>query len=142
MSYLRLRHWIIGAGVLACLFAPNISFGTENQAVVYEFPPNFKGWVLIQYEDPGCAALPSGTGSIHVSIPESGCACTSDALPLGLRPSRFERVHPDGTREILPFRFHDDSSEIWSWAQGRDLPGRSPRRSFAKHFSWVARRST
>ena len=142
MSYLRLRHWIIGTGVLAYLFAPNISFGTENQQVVYEFPPHFKGWVLIQWEDPACPALPSKPGSIQIPIPESGCACTSDALPLGLRPSRFERVHPDGTRETLLSGFHDDSSEIWSHITGMGLPGRSSRRSFAKHFSWVARRSS
>ena len=40
MSYLRLRHWIIGAGILVCLFAPNISFGGGNEEVVYEFPPH------------------------------------------------------------------------------------------------------
>jgi hypothetical protein len=143
MSYLRLRHWIIGAGILVFLFSPKISFGSENQAVIYEFPPHFKGWVLIQYEDPACAALPSGTGSIHVPIPESGCACTSDALPLGFRSIRFERVHPDSTREVIPSRVHDDSSEIWIVAQGRGLTGwgRSPSYSFAKHFSWGARRS-
>jgi hypothetical protein len=110
MPHLRLRHWIIGAGILVFLFAPKISFGSENQEVVYEFSPHFKGWVLIQYEDPACNPLPSGTGSIHVPIPESGCACTSDALPPGLRPRRFERVHPDGRREVLPSQFHDDSS--------------------------------
>ena len=143
MSHLRLRHWIIGAGVLLCLFAPNISFGGGNQEVVYEFLPHFKGWVLIQYEDPTCDALPSGTGSIHVPIPESGCACTSDALPLGFRPHRLERVHPDGTREVIPFRFHDDSSEVWNWGTGMG-PSRSVHKphSFAKHSSWVARRST
>ena len=119
MAYLRLRHWIVGAGILVCLLAPNISFGGGNQEVVYEFPPHFKGWVLIQYEDPGCTALPSGTGSIQVSIPESGCACTSDALPLGFGSIRFERVHPDGTREVIPSRVHDDGSEIWSRGTGK-----------------------
>jgi hypothetical protein len=120
VSYLRLRHWIIGAGILVCLFAPNISFGSGNEEVVYEFPPShFKGWVLIQYEDPACAALPSGTGSIHVPILKSGCACTSDALPLGFRSTRFERVHPDGTREVIPSRVHDDSSEIWHRGPGK-----------------------
>lgn len=110
---------MIGAGVLLCLFTPTISFGGENQAVIYEFPPHFKGWVLIQYEDPACAALPSGTESIQISIPESGCVCTSDALPLGFRSRRFERVHPDGTKEVIPSRVHDDSSEIWSWVTGK-----------------------
>ena len=136
MSYFRLRHWIIGAGVLACLFAPNISFGGGNQEVVYEFPPHFKGWVLIQYEDPACAALPSGTGSIHVPILESGCACTSDAPPLGLRPNRYERIHPDGTKEALLFRWHDDSSEIWSQITGMG-PSRSVRKKFLREAFFV-----
>ena len=39
MPHLRLRHWIIGAGILVFLFSPKISFGSENQAVIYEFPP-------------------------------------------------------------------------------------------------------
>ena len=136
MSYLRLRYWMVGAGVLVFLFAPNISLGTDNQAVGYEFPPQFKGWVLIQYEDQGCAALPSGTGSIQVYIPESGCACTSDAPPLGFRPNRFERVHPDGTREIIPFRYHDDSSEIWSQITGMG-PSRSVRKKFLREAFFV-----
>ena len=117
--HLRLRHWIVGACILVLLFAPNNSFGTGNEEVVYEFPPRFKGWVLIQWEDPACAALPSKPGSIHIPIPESGCACTSDALPLGLRPNRYERIHSDGTKEVVPFRWHDDSSEIWSHISGR-----------------------
>lgn len=116
--HLRVRHWIIGAGVLLFLSAPNISLGTENQAVVYEFSPHFKGWVLIQYEDPACAALPTGTGSIQISIPESGCACTSAALPLGFRSIRFERVHQNGTREVIRSPVQDDSSEIWSRGTG------------------------
>ena len=118
MLHLRVRHWIIGAGVLTFLVAPSISFGTENQAVVYEFVPHFKGWVLIQWQDPACPALPSKPGSIHIPIPESGCACTSDSLPLGMRPTRYERVHSDGKREILPSGFHDDSAEIWSHITG------------------------
>ena len=101
------------------LFAPNSLLGTGPQEVVYEFPPPFKGWVLIQYEDPACAALPFEPGILHIPIPETGCACTSDPLPLGPRLRRFERVHPDGTKEVVPFRWHDDSSEIWSHITGR-----------------------
>lgn len=119
MSYLRLRQWIVGVGVLVCLFAPNNILGAGNEEVVYEFPPHFKGWVLIQWEDPACPALPYKPGSIQIPIPESGCACTSDAMPLGFRQRRFERVHPDGTREVIPFRWHDDSSEIWSMGTGK-----------------------
>ena len=136
MSYLRLRYWMIGAGVFVCLFAPNISFGGGNQEVIYEFPPHFKGWVLIQYEDPACAALPSGTTSIHVSIPESGCACTSDALPLGFRQRRFERVHPDGTREVIPFRDHDNSSEIWNMVTAMG-PSRSVQKTLLRSSFFV-----
>ena len=136
MSHLRLRHWIIGAGVLVCLFAPNISFGGGNEEVVYEFPPHFKGWVLIQYDDPACAALPSGTGSIHVPIPESGCACTSDALPRGFRSRRFERVHPDGTREVIPSPVQDDSSEIWSRGTGMG-PSKSVQKTLLRSSFFV-----
>ena len=136
IAHLRLRHWIVGAGALVCLFAPNISFGTESQEMAYESPPHFKGWILIQYEDPACAALPSGTASILVSIPESGCACTSDALPLGFRLRRLERVHPDGTREVIPFRFHDDSSEVWNWGTGMG-PSRSIRKTLLREAFFV-----
>ena len=34
-------------------------------------------------------------------------------------PNRYERIHPDGTKEVVPFRWHDDSSEIWSHITGR-----------------------
>ena len=118
MTYLRLRYWIVGAGMLVCFFAPNNSFGTGPEEVVYEFPPHFKGWVLIQWEDPACAALPSKPGSIHIPIPESGCACTSDLPLFGFRPTRYERIHLDGTKEVLLSRLGDDSSDIRSHITG------------------------
>lgn len=119
MSYLRLRYWIIGAGVLVLLFVLNVLFGIGNQWVIYDLTPHFKGWVLIQYEDPACDVLPTGTWSIHIPIPESGCVCTSDAPALRFRQTRYERVHPDGTREDIPHRWQDDSSEIWGHITGK-----------------------
>ena len=136
MSYLRLRHWMVGAGILVVLFAPNNILEAGNEEEVYEFSPHFKGWVLIQWEDPACPALPSKSGSIQIPIPESGCACTSDAPPLGFRPNRFERVHPDGIREILPSGSHDDSSEIWSQITGMG-PSRSVRKKFLREALFV-----
>ena len=44
------------------VFAAKISIGSENEEVVYEFSPHFKGWVLIQYEDPVCSACHLGRG--------------------------------------------------------------------------------
>lgn len=109
----------MGASVLVFLFVLNVLFGIGNRSVIYEFTPHFKGWVLIQYEDPACAGVPTRAWSIHKPIPESGCACTSDALPLRLLQHQYERIYPDGTREEIPDRWHDDSSEIWGHGTGK-----------------------
>lgn len=114
MPHLTVKHWIIVVSGIVFLLLLNVFFGIGNQAIVYELPPHLKGWVLLQFEDPACAPLLSGTWSMHWVIPESGCACTSDAPLLRLRERRYERVNPDGTREPLSFRWHDDTSDIWS----------------------------
>jgi hypothetical protein len=136
MPHIRLKHWIIGAGVLVLLFVQNVLFGIGNQWVIYDFTPLFKGWVLIQYEDPACTALPTGTWSIHIPIPESGCVCTSDTLALGPRQTRYKRVHLDGTSKDIPDRWHDNTSEIWSHITGMG-PSKSVHKPFLREAFFV-----
>lgn len=114
MRPLTAKHWIIVVSGIVFLLVLNLFFGIGNRAIVYDLPPRFKGWVLLQFEDPACEPLSAGTWSTHWVIPESGCACTSDAPLLGLRENRYERVNPDSTREKVSELWHDDSSEIWS----------------------------
>ncbi len=114
MPYLTRKQLIIVVGAIGFLLFLNVFLGVGNRAEVFDLPPSFKGWVLLQFEDPACPPLTSGMWSNHWVIPESGCVCTSDAPLLRLRERRYERVNTDGNRETLSFRWHDDTSDIWS----------------------------
>lgn len=137
MAHHRFRHWIILVSGVVFLVVLNVFLGVGNRAVVYDLPPHFKGWVLLQYEDPACSTLSAGTWSKHWAIPESGCACTSDAPLLGLRKYKYERVNPDGTREEAPLRWHDDTSEIWSPLGLIKVPSKAQNKPFWRSTFFV-----
>ena len=73
--------------------------------LVHELPPHYRGWVVIQYEDSHCPPL-AHTGSFPnvgtiISIPSSGCVCTSTPPSYEERWYRYEYVFPDGHRGPL-----------------------------------------
>lgn len=88
MLNLKVRHWIILVGSIAFLLFLNSFFGVGNQAVVYDLPPHFKGWVLLQFEDPTCVPLSSEMWSRHWVIPEYGSSLTG-RWPRDRFPERF-----------------------------------------------------
>jgi Family of unknown function (DUF6843) len=116
------------------LFAAYV-LGFFNRPVTYVLPADYRGWVLIQYKDPSCPALQTYQFNLIITIPSSGCACTSSPSPPGMRRRRYEYVYPNGDRRGLPSRFGDDTSMIWGEtgiANGPDLPGyrKYPRTAF------------
>ena len=69
-----------------------------GRPIRWELPPDYKGWLVVQYEDPSCPALSVGGPYLVVRVPPTGRVCTSSPLPEGWRHHRYEYVHPDGRR--------------------------------------------
>lgn len=131
-----IRWWYVPLGLIAVaiVFVAYV-LGFFNRPVTYELPADYRGWVLIQYKDPLCPAILTHQFSLNITVPTSGCACTSSPPPLGMRRWRYEYVYPNGNRRVLPSSFGDDASMIWDQsgiANGPNLPGyiQLPRSSF------------
>lgn len=112
--------------IIALLIAGGI-LGTVGRPIRYELPEGYRGWVVIQYQDPTCAPIRTEGIYLIITIPPSGRACTSDAIPRGWRYTRYDYVSPDGTRKTIPSSGWNPKREIWagSWApvqQGVTFP--------------------
>ena len=126
----RVRLLVYGLPVLIILVVfvilPALGGGL-GRPLRYELPAGYRGWVVIQYEDPACPPLQSKGIYLVIPIPPSGRACTSSPIPLGWRYTRYEYVSPDGTRRAIRWGGWHPDQEIWagSWApvqQGVSFP--------------------
>lgn len=92
---------VIFVAALVGLFISEVIHGP----FVHELAPQFRGWVVIQFDDGRCQPLQRfGTfpsEGISISIPPSGCGCTSNSEPHEFRFYRYEYVFSDGHREPL-----------------------------------------
>ena len=87
--------------------------GNLGRPVLYQFSPDYKGWVVVAYDKPGCSPLSKDGVYLVVSIPFSGRACTSSPVPEGWRYYRFECVYENGRRRVLRDKGWNNNSEIW-----------------------------
>jgi hypothetical protein len=80
----------------------------------YEIPGEYKGWMVVQFENPACPPLRS-QGAFHVvSVPSSGRVCTSDHHPDRWIYHKFEYVYSDGTRKSLRWNDHGNpGTQVW-----------------------------
>lgn len=80
----------------------------------YEIPAEYKGWIVVQFENPACPALRS-QGVFHVvSVPSSGWVCTSDHHPDRWTYYRFEYVDPNSRRKTLRWNDHGrPGTQVW-----------------------------
>jgi Family of unknown function (DUF6843) len=80
----------------------------------YEIPGGFKGWFVVQFEEPACPPLRSQGLFLVVSVLPSGNVCTSTSNPDGLVYYKFEYVFPDGKRERLRWNDHGrPGTQVW-----------------------------
>lgn len=129
----RLRLLVYGLPVLIILLVlvilPALGGGL-GWPLRYELAAGYRGWVVIQYEDPACPPLQSKGIYLVIPIPPSGHACTSSPMPKGWRYTRYEYMSPDGTRRAIPWSGWNPDREIWaqSWApvqRGVSFPRKS-----------------
>lgn len=82
----------------------------------YQFPPGFKGWIVLKYEDPSCPQLLRQGVFYVVNVPASGRVCTSTSHDHRWIYYQFEYAYPDGRRESLPLRSGSDPPgkvQVW-----------------------------
>jgi hypothetical protein len=91
----------------------DIWFG-ERRRVIWQLPPDYRGWVVLEYGVPSCPPLPVRGEYQVVRVDASGRACTSD--PRMSKPGpldyQYEYVYPDGTRAPAALRINQ-SPGVW-----------------------------
>lgn len=59
------------------------------------------GWVIVEFENPACPALPKDFLGRSIAVPASRYACTSEKLRLGWAPDRYYLAASSGDRKNL-----------------------------------------
>ncbi len=132
---MRLKVWF---GVILLIFLIILTLlvigivrGELGRPVRYELPAGYKGWVLIEYQNPACHSLEVKGIYLVIPIPHSGRTCTSSPAPQGWRYERYEYVTPNGKRTTIPFHPLFGENQIWasSYAPAQETV-RFPRERF------------
>jgi hypothetical protein len=82
--------------------------------VSYELPAKFRGWVVVQTENPSCAPSERNGLFLVVRVNALGNACTSAKTPYGWHYERFIYVGADGAKAQIPSSSWDKNSLIWA----------------------------
>ncbi len=81
-------------------------YSVANTITVWEIPAAFRGWAVLEWENPACPDLPHRGLTRVVAVDATGYACTAnqpEAVPSG---SRTFLIWPDGRREELRFGYY------------------------------------
>jgi uncharacterized protein DUF6843 len=78
-----------------------------------ELPPGYRGWVVIEYDNPKCPPFRVQGLVLVIDVSASGRGCTSSPIPRGWRSYRYDYVHADGTRTQLRTTDWDGEQEVW-----------------------------
>ncbi|PYU05793.1 MAG: hypothetical protein DMG33_09965 [Acidobacteria bacterium] len=89
--FLRILLLIVGTYLIAVMIHDGIS-----RPVQVELPKGYRGWVVINYEDPSCPHLGRRGLFLVISISSSGHACTSESASKGWQYVRYESRDPEG----------------------------------------------
>ena len=109
----------------AAVFVVWVVYSTEGfaRSFVWELPPGYKGWVVVEFGKAGCPPLEARGISLVVPISTSGRGCTSTPLTPGWRNWwNGEYVNANGSRS---------KAEIASWSSV------GPRRSYVRYIFYV-----
>ncbi len=107
------------AALVIALYLVVVVLGWRLRPLVYELPMEYRGWVLVQYADPTCPPIEMRWITLVIRVSTDGRACTSDFFPYGFRVTRYQYIHPDGTRTELREDVPDD--EVWARALTPEL---------------------
>ena len=79
----------------------SIWYVAANNITAWEIPADFRGWAVIEWENPSCPELPRRGLTRVITIDALGRACTSNTPEDVPSLSRNYLVWPDGQRDEL-----------------------------------------
>ena len=85
-------------------------------ACVYEIPEGFHGWVLIEFENRSCPALPIRDGKLVFSVSAQGSLCASSKLEQGWATDEYFFVGQ--VRTPIPNTGWGGGGLIWGSSNG------------------------
>ena len=111
ISLLILGVLLLSGVALVIVVAINQGIG---RPVRYELAPGYRGWVMVEHENPSCPPLVVKGLYLLIPVPPSGRACTSSPAPKGWRYFRYQYVTVDGQRTTIPSGGSGNENQIWA----------------------------
>ena len=119
-----MKTLLVVGGIAITLVSVVLAVGIYKRVIgfpeSYELPPGYKGWLLIEFENPSCPRLAWRWGFRVIHLGPGGRACTSSRSPLGWHYERYEYVGPDGARTRLRSSGWETDREVWPITCGPD----------------------
>ena len=114
---MKRSRFFLGVGgallvILLSVIVWAVATGNLGRPILWQFTPGYRGWVVVEYENPACPPLVTEGVYLVIRVPASGRACTSSPIPVGWRYGRYEYVFEDGRRRVIPSSGWDSNSEI------------------------------
>lgn len=110
---------VVGAilGALVALFAVAIGIaidkGTLAGPVLWRFPQDYRGWVIMEFENPRCQPLARDRLYMVIPIAASGRGCTSTQFLEGWRYTQYRYIDSQGRETKLRADGWNTNSTVW-----------------------------
>jgi hypothetical protein len=105
---------IVGLIIVAAIYS-----GKLAGPILWRFPSEYRGWVVVEFQNSGCPPLVKEGLYLVTPISASGRGCTSTPLPEGWRYVRYEDVSTDGKRRKLRADGWNTNSVVWPLSVNR-----------------------
>jgi len=97
---------LVGSGLVllplvACLLLA-VPTGFVSRPERWDLPADYRGWVVLRYEDPSCPPLRADGLNRVIPFDAAGRACTSGRMARGWIYTEHQYVAPGGARTAVP----------------------------------------
>jgi hypothetical protein len=106
--------------VFAVIAAASIYAGKLARPISWRFPQGYRGWVVMNFQNPRCPPLVKDGLYLVIPVTASGRGCTSASFPEGWRYNRHEYVDSIGKRTRLRADGWSTNSMVWPFAVDRE----------------------
>ena len=107
-------------GVLTLIVGVSIYTGKLARPIAWRFPQGYRGWVVVNFQNPSCPALVKDGLYWVIPVSASGRGCTSAPFPEGWRLNRYEYVDSLGRQTRLRADGWKTDSMVWPFAVNRE----------------------